>query len=59
MLSKLGSHARHNLVAYLALFVAFGGTAVAAHTDAVPRGRDPYERRARLIAGWRRAERLA
>ena len=30
MLSKLGSHARHNLVAYLALFVALGGTAVAA-----------------------------
>jgi len=30
MLSRLGSHARRNLVAYLALFVALGGTAVAA-----------------------------
>jgi hypothetical protein len=28
--SKLGSHVRHNVVAYLALFVALGGTAVAA-----------------------------
>src|SRR4051794_28043813 len=30
MLAKLLSHARHNVVAYLALFVALGGTAVAA-----------------------------
>ena len=30
MLSTLGSHFRRNLVAYLALFVALGGTAVAA-----------------------------
>ena len=30
MLSTLGSHVRRNLVAYLALFVALGGTAVAA-----------------------------
>ena len=30
MLSKLLSHGRRNAVAYLALFVAMGGTAVAA-----------------------------
>ena len=30
MLAKLLSHARHNVVAYLALFIALGGTAVAA-----------------------------
>ena len=30
MLVKLLSHARHNVVAYLALFIALGGTAVAA-----------------------------
>ena len=30
MLAKLLSHARHNLVGYLALFVALGGTAMAA-----------------------------
>jgi hypothetical protein len=30
MLSKLGVHVRRNVVAYLALFVALGGTAVAA-----------------------------
>jgi hypothetical protein len=30
MLAKLLSHARHNVVAYLALFVALGGTAIAA-----------------------------
>jgi hypothetical protein len=30
MLAKLFSHARHNVVAYLALFVALGGTAMAA-----------------------------
>jgi hypothetical protein len=30
MLTKLFSHARHNVVAYLALFVALGGTAYAA-----------------------------
>ena len=30
MLTKLLSHARHNVVAYLALFVAMGGTAFAA-----------------------------
>jgi hypothetical protein len=30
MMSMLGSHVRRNLVAYLALFVALGGTAVAA-----------------------------
>lgn len=29
MLSTLGSHLRHNLVAFLALVVALGGTAVA------------------------------
>jgi hypothetical protein len=27
MPNRLGSHARHNVVAYLALFVAIGGTA--------------------------------
>jgi hypothetical protein len=32
MLSKLGRHARHNAVAYLALFVALGGTSFAAAT---------------------------
>lgn len=30
MLKRFGSHFRHNVVAYLALFVALGGTAVAA-----------------------------
>lgn len=32
MLERLGSHVRHNVVAYLALFFAIGGTAVAVTT---------------------------